>query len=80
MTVTVAVPEPVDWSALVSAFAEAFSKIGDAFRSFARYFQVLLRALRRYGRGYSSPTPLGIDGHAYTRRLRARTRRKGWRR
>lgn len=77
----VATPDGLpDFTAIVDAMRAVFKRIGDAFRQLARAFQPILRYLRRHGRGYSSPTPLVIDGHAYTLRRRARVRRKAWRR
>lgn len=64
-----------DWSALIDGVRAVFKRIGEAFRQLARAFRPWLRIIARHCRGYSSPAPLAIDGHAYALRRRARIRR-----
>lgn len=76
MTAAVESPEPFDWAAIAHSLRSAFQKIGDLLRQLARAIRPIFRLFKRYGRGYSSPAPLVIDGHAYALRRRARVRRK----
>lgn len=75
MTAAVESPQPFDWAAVAASLRDVFQRIGDMFRQFARAFRPFFRWVARHGRGYSSPAPLAIDGHAYALRRRARVRR-----
>lgn len=58
------------------AMRAAWDHIARALRSWQPMLRRLARQMARYSRGsYASPRPLTIDGHAYTRRRRARQRR-----
>lgn len=60
----------VDWA------RAAFAELAAWLREHRPTLRRLARAYVRHGRGYSSPARLAVDGHAYTRRLRARVRRR----